>query len=199
MKKLIIFDMDGTLVDSSEMVTHSVNFVRNTIGLKSLEKKTVLAKINDPHIDTNKFFYNDIYFDEELTQKCNAFYETNCTQNIQLFNGVKELLESLEQEYILDIATNTYTKLAKEMLQHLNIQKYFSNIIGYEKVEKIKPAPDILHFSLNKHRLQHHEAIFIGDSKKDEICSKNANIDFIMLDWQKDTKELILEKINALN
>jgi phosphoglycolate phosphatase len=195
MKKMIIFDMDGTLVDSSDMIVASINFVRNEIGLEKLEKEIIISKINNPDIDTNKFFYNDIYFDEKLTNSCNIFYEKNCTQNIQLFDGVKELLEILVKEYILDIATNTYTDLAKKMLQHLNIQTHFSNIIGYEKVEHIKPSADILDFSLNSHNLQPCEAIFIGDSKKDELCANNANIDFIMVDWEKDTSKIILEKI----
>lgn len=199
MKKIIVFDMDGTLVDSSDMIVSSVNFIRKNLGFEVLSKDIVLKNINDPKIDANKFFYQDIYFDENLTQKCNRFYEENCTKNIKLFHGVNLLLDTLSKKYTLDIATNTYTDLSKKMLRSLGVEKYFTNIIGYDKVKNIKPSGDILFYSIQKHQLKNEAFLFIGDSDKDKICAKNANIDFLYINWEKDTINSILNKIENFN
>lgn len=195
MKKVIIFDMDGTIVDSSDMIVSSVNFIRKNLGFEVLSKKIVLKNINDPKIDANTFFYGDTYFDENLTQKCNIFYKENCTKNIKLFHGVDGLLDILSTNYILDIATNTYTDLSKKMLTSLGVEKYFTNIIGYDKVENIKPSGDILLYSIQKHQLENEEFLFVGDSNKDKICAKNANIDFLYINWEKDTINSIFNRI----
>ena len=58
MKKLLIFDMDGTLVDSSDAITNTINYVRGHLELEPLEKVYLLENLNNPHINSSEFFYN---------------------------------------------------------------------------------------------------------------------------------------------
>ena len=56
-KKLIIFDMDGTLVDSSITIVNAINHVRSKLNLEALERDLILTKVNDPELNPALFFY----------------------------------------------------------------------------------------------------------------------------------------------
>ncbi len=54
--RLIIFDMDGTLIDSGTSITNTVNHVRENLGFEKMEKNYILEKVNDPNINASEFF-----------------------------------------------------------------------------------------------------------------------------------------------
>jgi phosphoglycolate phosphatase len=195
MKKLLIFDMDGTLVDSSDVIANSINHIRKHIGLETMSKETILTNINDPKINGNNFFYNDTYFDDEMTQKFNKYYNENCIKDLKLFDGVDSLLKDLQKDYHLVIATNTPTSLAKKMLQYLQVSHYFQLIVGSDMVQKPKPHPDMLLYILKNMNIQQKETLFIGDSKKDKLTANKANIDFIFINWDTISPQQLLEQI----
>ncbi len=56
-KELIIFDMDGTLINSGNVITNTINFVRSNLGLEPIEKHIMLEQINNPDINSSEFFY----------------------------------------------------------------------------------------------------------------------------------------------
>jgi len=183
MKKLIIFDMDGTLIDSSNVIVNSINHIRKYLKLEPMSKKTILENINNPQIDGNKFFYSDTYFDEKMTQEFNRYYTKNCVRDLEIFDEIDNFLKYLKKYFILAVATNTPTNLATKMLQHLNLDKYFDIIVGSDKVTKAKPYPDILFYTMNKMKQNCEDTLFIGDSKKDKQTATNANVDFISVNW----------------
>jgi phosphoglycolate phosphatase len=195
MKKLLIFDMDGTLVDSSDVIANSINHIRKHIGLETMSKETILTNINDPKINGNTFFYNDTYFNDEMTQKFNKYYNENCIKDLKLFDGVDSLLKDLQKDYHLVIATNTPTSLAKKMLQYLQVSHYFQLIVGSDMVQKPKPHPDMLLYILKNMNIQQKETLFIGDSKKDKLTANKANIDFIFINWDTISPQQLLEQI----
>jgi phosphoglycolate phosphatase len=188
MKKLIIFDMDGTLVDSSDMIVNSINHIREYLSLDILSKEVILQNINDPKIYANQFFYNNTYFDEEMTNKFNKYYEKNCIVDLKLFPYTKQLLKDLSSKHKLVIATNTPTNLANKMLEHLGIKDYFTLIVGSDIVKTSKPNPDILLYIIQKFDIKKKDVLFIGDSQKDKLCAKNAHIDFMLINEENIKK-----------
>jgi phosphoglycolate phosphatase len=182
-KELIIFDMDGTLIDSGNVITNTVNFVRTQLGLEPIEKHIMLDKLNDPTINSAKYFYGTKEFTEEQTKLFHEYYDTHCITDIILYDGIEEILKSLKPNCLLTIATNASTDFAVKMIQHLGVDNYFDMVIGATCVQKPKPHPDMLLKTLENFKKNNHQAILIGDSHKDRLAAKAANMDSILVNW----------------
>ena len=188
---LAIFDMDGTLVDSSVTLTNAINYVRAKLELKPLGVQIILEQINNPNCDIARFFYeaDDItYKHEEWFQ---GYYSQNHDKELLLFDGVEPMLNGLKSRDIkIALATNAYRVSTMEALKHLNIESYFDDIICYDEVENGKPAPDMLLALLHRNSAQ--KAIFIGDSDRDMLAAKAAKLEFLRVALgSKDTKSII--------
>ena len=83
-KKLIIFDMDGTLIDSGNVITNTINFVRNNIGLDSIPKKEMLTQLNNPDINASDL----VVIDSNTTGEINASAISNITGSIDNLKAV---------------------------------------------------------------------------------------------------------------
>lgn len=181
--KLIIFDMDGTLINSGNVITNTINFVRTNIGLPKIEKETMLTQLNNPDINSAEFFYGTSEFTQEQTDLFTEYYDEHCISDIELYDGIEELLEGLSKEYILSVATNASSPFAIKMLKYLDINKYFKYVVGADMVEKPKPSGDMLLHILDKLNIQKQNAILVGDSHKDSRSAIDAKLDFILVNW----------------
>ena len=182
-KQLIIFDMDGTLIDSGDVITNTINFVRANIGLQKLKKTDILTTLNNPDINAAEFYYGTSAFTDEQTELFTKYYNDNCIKDIVLYDGIKQMLESVSEHFILTIATNASVEFAKKMIKYLNIDKYFDMVVGANCVKNPKPHPDMLHKILNHLNISKDKAILVGDSLKDKKAADNANIDSILVNW----------------
>ncbi len=182
-KKLIIFDMDGTILDSSKSITKSINFVRNELGLSPFSVEKITKLINMPDQDLPKLFYEDIKPYSECRKIFEKHYHENCIKDMRLYNGIRELLRELNRDFLLAVATNAYEMFAKKMLEHLEINNYFEMIVGSDTIGARKPDPKVIQYILNTLNINEKEALFVGDSLKDEQAAKNANIKYIFADW----------------
>ncbi len=182
--KSIIFDMDGTLLDSSYALTCSVNFVRESIGLEPLEKETLEYYINRPNQDMPMIFYGTREYLREHIEMFRTHYMQNANLYVKPYNRVYELLDFLKsQDMMMSIATNASDYFAKNMLKYAKMLDYFSHIIGANNVENSKPNPDMINLICKKTDKSKKNTILIGDSIKDEQAAKNANIDFLFANW----------------
>jgi phosphoglycolate phosphatase len=184
MKKVIIFDMDGTLVDSSVTIVNAINHVRKNLNLAPLERELILEKVNDPELDPAKYFYEVPAFTPEHEAWFSQYYTDNHERELQLYSGIEELLQKLKnQGFILAVATNSYRGSTIESLSHLKILEYFDSLACYDDVGRGKPAPDMLEKNLEDTNTEAEDALFIGDSERDLLASKSAKIDYIMINW----------------
>jgi len=182
-KALIIFDMDGTLIDSSEDITISVNFVRSNFGLFPLSKDEVVDIINS---DRNLFAYR-LYNIKEYTPEHRKLFESHyyeqCIKNTYLYDGIKEMIQKLQSlGFYLSVATNAYTKFAEKMLSHLEIDRFFLNIVGACKVKKPKPDPDMI-FHIIERSPTVDRVVMVGDNHTDLYAAINANIEMVFANW----------------
>ncbi len=183
-KQLVIFDMDGTLVDSSITIVNAINYVRSKLGLAPLDRELILDKVNDPKLNPALFFYEVESFSEEQEQWFSEYYTNNHEKELELYPGIKELLDELrEKNYKLAIATNAYRGSTLESLNHLNVADYFSSIACYDDVGRGKPAPDMLEKNLEDLKLEPKDAIFVGDSERDLMAANSLHMDYIMINW----------------
>jgi len=183
-KKLIIFDMDGTLVNSSVTIANAINFVRKNLGFEPMDQEKILKMVNDHTLNPAQTFYHTKSFDKDHEKWFSEYYSKNHGKELVLYNGIKELLEDLKKQgHSLAVATNAYRVSTIESLTHLEIYDYFDAIACYDDVAKGKPYPDMLHKILKELNHKSEDTIFIGDGSRDEMASKRANIDYIMVNW----------------
>lgn len=183
-KKLIIFDMDGTLVNSSLTIANAINYVRQNLGFDAMEQEDILRRVNDHTINPAQHFYHAKAFDADHERWFSEYYTKNHESELVLYDGIRELLGSLkERGHTLGVATNAYRGSTIESLTHLEVHHLFDGIACYDDVAQGKPHPDMLHKLLDELEHSSHESLFIGDGPRDEMASRRAEIDYIMVDW----------------
>ncbi len=202
-KKLIIFDMDGTLLDSSKSITKSINYVRNELDLPPFSVEKITKLINMPDQDLPKLFYENIQPYSECRKIFEKHYYKNCIYQMELYDGIQEMIQNLNNKYKMAVATNAYEIFAKKMIRHLHIEKYFQIIIGSDTINAKKPDPKILQYILDYFNIKKEEAVLIGDSLKDEEAAKNAGLEYIFAEWgfgesENPNYKLSLEKLDEL-
>jgi len=195
--------MDGTLINSGNIIANTINHVRTHTGLKPMEKEVLLENINNPHINSAKFFYGTNNFTTKHTKLFETYYEKHCISDIVLYDGIKELLENIKDKFILTIATNASNTFAIQMTKYLKIYNYFDDIVGANDVKNAKPYPDMLNLLIKKHNFKLQNTILVGDSPKDLMAASNAHIDSILVNWgftnhKKDALETVDELKNKL-
>ncbi|MBL3520002.1 HAD family hydrolase [Aliarcobacter lanthieri] len=181
--KLIIFDMDGTLVDSGYAIANTVNYVRENLGFEPMPRNYILENVNDPNINSAEFFYGTKEFTKNQEELFKDYYNKHCLTDLVLYDGIKNLLDNLKNEFKFAVATNANSVYANKMLNHLEINHYFSSILGYNDVEKPKPNPDMINKILDIHSIKKENAQLIGDSKKDIMAATNAGVDSVLVNW----------------
>jgi phosphoglycolate phosphatase len=199
MKKAIIFDMDGTLVDSSVTIVNAINHVRKNLNLEPMKTELILEKVNDPHLNPAKFFYEVEDFTPQHEAWFSGYYTDNHEKELQLYSGIEELLKNLKSKgFKLAIATNAYRGSTIESLSHLKILDYFESLACYDDVGRGKPAPDMLEKNLEELKIEAKDAFFVGDSERDMLASKSANIDYLMINWGFSDYEDAIRHVDEL-
>ena len=183
-KKLIIFDMDGTLVNSSLTIANAINHVRKNLGFEPMAQEHILRLVNDHTINPAQTFYHAKAFDADHEKWFSEYYTKNHENELVLYDGITELLGSLKAKgHALAVATNAYRGSTIESLTHLAVYEHFDAIACYDDVAQGKPHPDMLHKILDELGHSRHDTLFIGDGPRDEMASKRAQIEYIMVDW----------------
>jgi len=198
-KKLIIFDMDGTLVNSSLTIANAINYVRQNLGFEPMEQEYILRCVNDHTINPAQHFYHAKVFDADHEKWFSEYYTKNHGNELVLYEGIKELLHSLKDKgHTLGVATNAYRGSTIESLTHLDIYDVFDGIACYDDVAQWNPHPDMLHKLLDELNHSTHESLFIGDGPRDEMAAKHAEMDYIMVDWGFTDHDDAVRSVEAL-
>ena len=191
--------MDGTVVNTGTMIAKTINYVRKHMNLEPMPEKEMLQNLNDPDINGAEFFYGTKYFTDEQTKLFEEYYHENCIIGVELYDGMRELLDECSKKYTLSIATNAHTDFAKKILSHLEVDNHFSMIIGADKVKKPKPHPEMVIKTMQKLMFDKKNAILIGDSLKDKQSAISAGIKYKLVNWGfSEHTENVIESVEEL-
>ncbi len=185
--EIIIFDMDGTLLDSSRDITASINHVRKVIySLSPLTVDTVIEIINRENRNLAMLFYEREEYEKNAKSEFENHYHEQCIQTTCLYDGISVLIDQLHcREIRLSVATNAPSLFATRMLTHLKISEKFDHIVGGMDVANPKPHPEMIHMILDRCRFnpKRDRALMVGDSNKDMKAAKRAGISGAFVSW----------------
>ena len=189
--KLVIFDLDGTLVDAYKAITDSLNFVLGRAGGDSVDGEAVKRTVGwgDTHLIKQ-------YVPQQEVDKAISAYRQHHARSLEsgtVFTpGAKHLLDELKSKgYKLAVASNRAMQYTFIILKHLQIQNTFDHILCGDMVTNPKPAPDMLNQILKHFKLVPDEAVYVGDMIIDVEAGHRAGIRTIAVLNGSSTKEEI--------
>jgi phosphoglycolate phosphatase len=200
MQRLVIFDMDGTLVDSSIVLANAINYVREQLYLPPMSHEAILRGINDPTIDPARYFYKIRAFAPEHERWFQEYYSRHHDTQIALYEGIEPMLHALKASGLsLALATNAYRHSTLEALRHLGIIDCFDAIACGDEVPHPKPAPDMLEQLLQQTQTERSCALFIGDGPRDQQAAEAARMAYIMVDWGFSDHDQGIEVVQSVD
>ncbi len=182
----VIFDLDGTLLDTLEDLCNSVNFALAASGLPQHDKEKVKSFVgNGVEKLIERALPNGAAADlfSKVLADFKAHYAAHAADRTKPYPQVLDMLAALKKQGIkIGVVSNKYDAAVKELCPH-----YFGNLIDIAVGEspKIhrKPAPDMLLHAIEYFGLSKKDVLFVGDSDVDAQTAQNAAVDFIGVTW----------------
>ncbi len=194
-KKLLIFDLDGTLVDTYRAIQLALNRTR---------KEFVLAEVSLDKVRTSvgmgdKKFMQDFFPPQHAARALEIYrreHRDTILQQAELMPQARETLSYLKKSgYLLAIASNRPTEFTELILRHLRIKKYFNRVLCADKIESLKPAPEILLRVMESLNTNPAECVYVGDMDIDVETARNAGVTAIAV----TTGSTSSERLTRLN
>lgn len=205
MKYALVFDLDGTLVDTAPDLMMAHNYVMEKYGFrkKPLEDIRYLAgrgaaQMLIKSLDSQGRLISKNEIDNNLHQKMTEdfinFYKENINKSSQLNKNVLPLLKWSKENNILNaVCTNKREDLTLKLLKEINLDSLFDFVAGADTFDYRKPDPRHLTSILDILGIEKNNSIMIGDSETDSETAKNANIKFILVEGgytEKDSNSI---------
>ncbi|MBI5682488.1 MAG: HAD-IA family hydrolase [Deltaproteobacteria bacterium] len=177
MVDLIIFDLDGTLIESSRDIVWAVNKTLNHMGFDELPYDVIKSYIGwgvgmllEQAIPVKR--HNLLSEARELFLR---YYEGHLLMDTFLYPGAKDVIEYFKDKK-LAIVTNKPIGLTKKILDGLAISGYFKRVVGGDNVLNKKPHPQAIDIVLEELDIRPENTVFVGDSRIDIEAGKNAGV-----------------------
>lgn len=175
--ELIIFDLDGTLIDSRQDITNSVNYTLTKLGLRRKRIEEISSYIGtgvEDLIRRSLGSKDDVLFNEAISL-FKDYYRKHFTDNSILYPGAKEVLEYFKHKKKI-IITNRNYEFAVMGLEHLGINMFFDDVIGGDDRDCRKPSSCSLDRTIHRLDICKERTIIVGDMDIDVITGRNAGI-----------------------
>ena len=184
--KLLIFDMDGTILDTLKDLTLSTNYALKKCGLALRSEKEVrsfvgngIRKLIERAVPENceKETVNKVF------SVFNDYYKDHCFDFTKSYPGITDMLKKLKAEgYITAVLSNKADYAVKELSE-----RFFGGIFDYsagvKENMKTKPSPEGVFEIMRNFDVPPESTLYIGDSEVDILTAKNAGVDCISVDW----------------
>ena len=191
MKLGILFDLDGTLLDTLEDLYVAVNYVLKQLGCPQRSHKEIRRFVGN---GARRLVEQALPGtpDEDMVQKAldifNLYYNSNCNDGTTCpYPGILEVLEQLKKQYPVAVVSNKPDPAVKALCE-----KYFPGVMALGVTDQIprKPAPDMVHKVMADMGVE--RCIYVGDSEVDVLTAKNAGVPCISVLWGfRDREDIV--------
>lgn len=197
--KSIIFDLDGTLVDSSESVIESIEKAFSICNVKLL-KPMSSDIIGPPLIETLQVLsgISDKVILNLLAEKFKENYDSTGFKKTVVFSGINEMLNDLNDNgFQLYIATNKRNIPTNKIINYLGWNRLFRKVYSLDSfTPSVLSKKDILAKIIENHNLLKKNVIYVGDLEDDKISARANNIGYIMVEWGYENKDISEDTIH---
>lgn len=188
---LLIFDLDGTLMNSIPDLTAAINYTSKKFSLRIFSEAEVQVMvgggirklIEDAYGEKRDTFIYQQYYDCFMD-----YYAKNHSNKSHLIEGSLEVLNHF-QDKKMAILSNKFDHFTKQMAKDYNIDKFFDVVLGATENIKKKPSSEPINYILEKTGIQKEFAMMIGDSEQDILTAKNAGIKSVAVTYGYRTEE----------
>ena len=194
MYKLLVFDMDGTILNTLDDLADSTNYALQHNGLPQRTIDEVrffvgngIGKLIDRAIPEGT--------SEELRNKVfdsfNTYYKVHCADKTRPYDGIIELIETVRQKGYLTAVVSNKADYGVQALCKDYFPGLFDYAVGEKKGVRRKPYQDSVLDVLNKLKVEKKDAVYIGDSDVDVETARNSGLDVIGVSWGFRGRELL--------
>jgi len=190
MVSAVCFDLDGTLIDSTDAIVASFFHTFDVFGLPHPPRDRIVDTIG--HVLEDQFQLFTDRDPHECTEVYRAHYGETCCERTTLLPGARELLERLQAAGLrLGFATSKRRCYAEQVLAHLEVLDYFSSRLGPDDVTQPKPDPEALFLAAEQLGVRPAEMVFVGDTHFDVLASRAAGVRCVCVTTGYATREAL--------
>lgn len=195
--KACIFDLDGTLTNTLESMTYSVNLTLEEMGLSKITKDQCRLFVgNGARVLTEKSLKaagdTDASRIEEGMEIYGRIFDRNCTYHVTPYEGIPEMLKALKDKGIhLAVLSNKPDRQTVKVVKAIFGEELFDYAQGQKEGIRRKPEPDGVWYLMEQMHVSKEECLYIGDSEVDAATGRNAGLKTIGVLWGfRDRKTL---------
>jgi len=183
-KGLLMFDLDGTLIDSREDIGQAVNLMRGEYGLTPLDVATVSSYVGDGiHKLVERSLQGHAIDITKATAVCARHYMEHLHDRTVFYPGVADGLPRLRDAgYALAMISNKPARACREILAHFRVDSLFGCILGGGDTEHLKPHPEPLLLAMKKLEAVPANSWMIGDHHTDIEAARRAGCGSVFLE-----------------
>ena len=195
--KACIFDLDGTLTNTLESMTYSVNLTLEEMGLSKITKDQCRLFVgNGARVLIEKSLKaagdTDASRIEEGMEIYGRIFDRNCTYHVTPYEGIPEMLKALKDKGIqLAVLSNKPDRQTVKVVKAIFGEELFDYAHGQKEGIRRKPEPDGVWYLMEQMHVSKEECLYIGDSEVDAATGRNAGLKTIGVLWGfRDRKTL---------
>lgn len=192
--KAIVFDLDGTLLNTLDDLWLSVNYTMNKYGFPERDKQEVRSFLGSGvRVLVNKSLPDD---KKDMTDEClgvfKAYYDIHKDDNTRPYDGVIDMLKAVRAAGIKSaIVSNKYDAAVQE-LKNVTFNGLVDFAVGEGNGIKTKPAPDGVLLALENLGVTKDEAVYVGDSEVDLKTAENSELECVAVTWGFRDRDFLL-------
>jgi len=188
----VLFDLDGTLVDSYAALTDAVNFARREHGFHELSAARIREFVGDGLDKLLQRAFDSEHVSPSVRMSFESHYDEICCEGSKILADVEATLETLSGLGVaMAVCTNKPTSFSKKILAFLQLAPYFRAIVGPDLAGARKPeAQHVLH-TLAATDCTRDEALFVGDMPIDVLAARNSGIDVAVVPTGSSSAEAL--------
>lgn len=178
----VLFDFDGTLVDTNEVIIQSFQYTFMKVLGEEKPVEDIIRTFGEPLALTMSKML-DIP-PEEAMEIYRSYHYQKFEELIRIFPGMMALIKELKKRgYKLAIVTSRLRNTTIQGLKKYDMEQYFDYIVTADDTDKHKPDPTPIAIALEKLNSRPEEALMVGDSMFDILCAHNAGVKSVLVGW----------------